>query len=71
MDDFKSVLRGMVIEEFASIPQWDREIDYEFSQEFIHKMNRIIRAQKRPIWNLSQGVPKKVAIVMLFLLLLF
>lgn len=70
MENFNSILRELVCREYAAIPNCENEIAYEFSHDFRNKMNRMIRAQKRPIWNLSQSIPKKVAIVMLFLLLL-
>ena len=71
MENFKTVLKQTVNQDFILIPNSEQEIDYVFSDHFLVKMNRMLRAQKRPIWNLGQSIPKKIAIVFVVILCLF
>lgn len=57
--------------EFEEIPE-ESEIDYTFSKNFENKMNRLISAQKRYLWNCTNTAWKRVAIIVasLFILLI-
>lgn len=60
--EFDKAFREVVSTEFADIPENEGDIDYEFSEQFNAKMQRLIKEQKQPWYIFTNTVTKRVAI---------
>ncbi len=62
-DEFKNAFREVISSEFAHIPSDEDSIDYTFSKRFDKKMNKLIKAQRKPYYFLINTTAKKVAVM--------
>lgn len=69
--ELKRIISDCVALEFEDIPCNEAEIEYEFSEEFLRKMDKLIEQQKKPYWKYTNTVAKRVAVVSVVCLLLF
>lgn len=61
-DEFKNAFREVISAEFSHIPCDEDSIDYTFSDRFNKKMNKLIKAQRKPYYFLINTAAKKVAV---------
>lgn len=61
-DEFKNAFREVIAAEFSHIPCDEDSIDYTFSERFNKKMNKLIKAQRKPYYFLINTAAKKVAV---------
>lgn len=78
MRENKYVRNKIIREAFEMLSAWEEEqLDMDFTEEihcsekYTRNMEKLIRAQKRPLWNYTNTVGKKVAVVALVTLLTF
>lgn len=69
-NSFKEALREAVSREFSDIPFRDADIPYTFSPAFLHKMDKLTKAQKTGFWQMTSTIPKRVAVIVGILLIL-
>lgn len=62
-DEFKNAFREVISAEFSHIPCDEDSIDYTFSERFNKKMNKLIKAQRKPYYFLINTAAKKVAVI--------
>lgn len=62
-EEFISALRVAVSAEFLSVPDDENAINFCFSNGFNKKMQKLIKSQKKPYWNLIKTAPKRAAAV--------
>ena len=62
-EDFKNAFREVISAEFSHIPCEEDSIDYTFSERFNKKMNKLIKAQRKPYYFLINTTAKKVAVM--------
>ena len=62
-EQFISALREVSSAEFENIPYSENAIEFSFSDAFKQKMQRLIKSQKKPYWDLIKTAPKKVAVI--------
>ena len=60
--------REVVSMEFADIPCDEKQIQFNFSDKFTKKMEKLIECQKMPYWKYVNTVGKRIAIVAILLL---
>ncbi len=70
-EEFKQALREAVSKEFAHIPQDEDSIDYTFSKGFNKRMERLIKAQKRPYYRYINTAAKRAAVIFVAVLTVF
>lgn len=63
--EFKEAFRAAISSEFDGIPKSDAEIGYRFSPAFMKKMEKLLRAQKKPSWKFVNTGFKRFAIAAL------
>lgn len=61
-DEFKNAFREVISSEFSHIPCDEDSIDYTFSDRFNKKMNKLIKAQRKPYYFLINTAAKKAAV---------
>ena len=69
--EFKKAFREIVSLEFSHIPTDENSIEYTFSEKFIKKMNKLIKAQKKSYWRFINTTSKRVAIILLSIFTIF
>lgn len=67
---FESALLDAVLEDFADIPENEDDIDWEFSPQFLEKMEALIRKTKRRTWRYVNTTAKRVLLVAIISVLL-
>ena len=50
-EEFKAAFREVVSSEFAQIPTDEDSIDFTFSEKFIKRMDKLIRAQRKSYYK--------------------
>lgn len=68
--EFKDAFRTVMSQEFEDILYNEPVEEHIFSQKFEHRMNKIIRAEKKKMWHWYNTVTKKVAIIIITLTIL-
>lgn len=66
--DFNHAFREVASIEFADIPCDEAQIQFNFSDKFTQKMEKLIARQKNPYWKYVNTSKKRVAIVAILLL---
>ena len=69
--EFKKAFREVVSSEFSHIPQNEEEIEFEFSNRFNKRMERLINAQRKSYYKLINTAAKRVAIIFILILTMF
>lgn len=69
--DFKNAFREVVSSEFAHIPTDENSIDFTFSERFNKRMEKLIRSQKKPYWNIINTTTKRVAVIIVAIFTVF
>ena len=54
-EEFKAAFREVISSEFAQIPTDEDSIDFTFSEKFIKRMDKLIRAQKKSYYKFIGG----------------
>ena len=67
---FESALLDAVLEGFADIPENEDDIDWEFSPQFLEKMEALIRKTKRRTWHYVNTTAKRILLVAIISVLL-
>lgn len=68
-NNFNKALREAASYEFSNIPLREGEIPYTFSSEFLNKMGKLTKAEKRRFWRMTSTLPKKLAVIAASLLI--
>ena len=71
IDEFKESFRSVMMEEFQNVPTNERSINISVSAHFEKKMNKLIKATNRSYWRWVNTVGKRVALLIVAILLLF
>lgn len=69
--DFKNAFREVVSSEFAHIPTDENSIDFTFSERFNKRMEKLIKAQRKPYWKFISTASKRAAVIVVAILTLF
>lgn len=69
--DFKNAFREVVSSEFAHIPTDENSIDFTFSERFNKRMEKLIRSQKKPYWNIINTTTRRVAVIIVAIFTVF
>ena len=69
--EFKNAFREVVSSEFAHIPTDENSIDFTFSARFNKRMEKLIRSQKKPYWNIINTTTKRVAVIIVAIFTVF
>ena len=70
-EEFKAAFREVVSSEFAHIPTDESSIDFTFSEKFIKRMDKLIRAQKKSYYKFINTAGKRVAVIFAAIITLF
>ena len=70
-EEFKAAFREVISSEFAQIPTDEDSIDFTFSEKFIKRMDKLIRAQKKSYYKFINTVGKRVAVIFAAIITLF
>ena len=70
-EEFKTAFREVVSSEFAYIPTDEDSIDFTFSEKFIKRMDKLIRAQKKSYYKFINTAGKRVAVIFAAIITLF
>ena len=70
-EEFKAAFREVVSSEFAQIPTDEDSIDFTFSEKFIKRMDKLIRAQKKSYYKFINTAGKRVAVIFAAIITLF
>lgn len=70
-EEFKAAFREVISSEFAQIPTDEDSIDFTFSEKFIKRMDKLIRAQKKSYYKFINTVGKRVAVIFVAIITLF
>lgn len=62
-EQFINALRKVVSDEFKDIPDNEDDIEFSFSNNFNHKMQKLIKRQKKSYWKFINTASKRVAII--------
>ncbi len=68
--EFKNAFRDAVSDEYAQETAPYEAVCVPFSREFLQKMDRLIEQDRNPFWHLSNTVPKRILLVLTFLVIL-
>ena len=63
--------RDAMAAEFKDIPTDDSQIDYTFSEQFESQMSGLCKKEKGRFWRITNTVGKRVAVILVLVLLLF
>ena len=70
-EEFKAAFREVISSEFAHIPTDESSIDFTFSEKFIKRMDKLIRAQKKSYYKFINTAGKRVAVIFAAIITLF
>lgn len=70
-EEFKAAFREVISSEFAQIPTDEDSIDFTFSEKFIKRMDKLIRAQKKSYYKFINTAGKRVAVIFAAIITLF
>ena len=70
-EEFKAAFREVISSEFAYIPTDESSIDFTFSEKFIKRMDKLIRAQKKSYYKFINTAGKRVAVIFAAIITLF
>ena len=68
-NNFNKALREAASYEFSNIPLRECEIPYTFSNEFLNKMGKLTKTEKRRFWRMTSTLPRKLAVIAASLLI--
>ena len=69
--EFKQAFREVASLEFSHIPQDEKSINYKFSDRFNNRMEKLIKAQRKPYWKFISTTSKRAAVIFVAILTLF
>lgn len=69
--EFKQAFREVASLEFSHIPQDEKSINYNFSDRFNNRMEKLIKAQRKPYWKFISTASKRAAVIFVAILTLF
>ena len=70
-EEFKAAFREVVSSEFAHIPTDESSIDFTFSEKFIKRMDKLIRAQRKSYYKFINTAGKRAAVIFAAIITLF
>ena len=70
-EEFKAAFREVVSSEFAHIPTDEDSIDFTFSEKFIKRMDKLIRAQRKSYYKFINTAAKRAAVIFAAIITLF
>lgn len=70
-EEFKAAFREVISSEFAYIPTDESSIDFTFSEKFIKRMDKLIRAQRKNYYKFINTAGKRVAVIFAAIITLF
>lgn len=70
-EEFKAAFREVISSEFAHIPTDESSIDFTFSEKFIKRMNKLIRAQRKSYYKFINTAAKRAAVIFAAIITLF
>lgn len=70
-EEFMAAFREVISSEFAQIPTDEDSIDFTFSEKFIKRMDKLIRAQKKSYYKFINTAGKRVAVIFAAIITLF
>ena len=70
-EEFKAAFREVVSSEFAHIPTDESSIDFTFSEKFIKRMDKLIRAQRKSYYKFINTAAKRAAVIFAAIITLF
>ena len=70
-EEFKAAFREVISSEFAYIPTDEGSIDFTFSEKFIKRMDKLIRAQRKSYYKFINTAGKRVAVIFAAIITLF
>ncbi len=68
--DFDRALRDSFSQQFNDVPRNESDIEYEFSERFVSKMEKLISKQKKASWRMTNTSAKRVAVIAAVIILL-
>ena len=69
--EFKQAFREVASLEFSHIHQDEKSINYKFSDRFNNRMEKLIKAQRKPYWKFISTTSKRAAVIFVAILTLF
>lgn len=69
-NNFYRALREAVSGELSDAILHEAKIPHTFSDDFLRKMDKLTRAEKRRFWRMTSTVPKRFAVIMASLLII-
>ncbi len=66
--EFKEAFRQVISSEFSHIPKNEDEIEFEFSERFNKRMEKLINAQQKCYYKLINTAAKRVAMIFVLIL---
>lgn len=69
--EFKQAFREVASLEFSHIPQDEKSINFNFSDKFNKRMEKLIKAQRKPYWKFISTTSKRAAVIFVAILTLF
>ena len=70
-EEFKAAFREVISSEFAQIPTDEDSIDFTFSEKFIKRMDKLIRAQRKSYYKFINTAAKRAAVIFAAIITLF
>ena len=70
-EEFKAAFREVISSEFAQIPTDEDSIDFTFSEKFIKRMDKLIRAQRKSYYKFINTAGKRAAVIFVAIITLF
>ena len=70
-EEFKAAFREVISSEFAQIPTDESSIDFTFSEKFIKRMDKLIRAQRKSYYKFINTAGKRAAVIFAAIITLF
>ena len=70
-EEFKAAFREVISSEFAHIPTDESSIDFTFSEKFIKRMDKLIRAQRKSYYKFINTAAKRAAVIFAAIITLF
>ena len=70
-EEFKAAFREVISSEFAHIPTDESSIDFTFSEKFIKRMDKLIRAQRKSYYKFINTAGKRAAVIFAAIITLF
>ncbi len=69
--EFNNAFTSTISAQFDSIPCDEDSIVFDFSDKFVRKMEKLIKAQRKSYWNLINKTSKRVAIAIIAVITVF